>query len=161
MRVLSLFFFFVAATLGAATKPYPVPAAGDKAAPAFEAKDAAGRSWTLADTKTKPVLIDLWATWCRPCLDSMPDLNAFHQAHQGRLGVLGLNIDGKGWPVAQPIVKRYGLSYPVALIDPKLSKGFGAKGFPFLAVVYQGKVVKTLSGAHRLKDLEKELAPWL
>ena len=159
MRALILAFSVLTASLGAA--PYPVPGAADKAAPAFQAKDAAGRTWTLADTQAKPLLVDFWATWCRPCLEAMPDLNAFYKAHQTRVGLLGLNLDTKGWASAKPIVSKYALSYPIAVIDPKLSKSFGAKGFPFMAVVYQGKIVKTLSGAHRLKDLEKELAPWL
>jgi thiol-disulfide isomerase/thioredoxin len=159
MRNLLLALILLSATQSAA--PYPAPAATDKAAPAFEAKDAAGKIWTLADTQKKPVLIDFWATWCKPCLESMPDLNAFYKAHQAKVGLLGLNLDTKGWATAKPVVAKYALSYPIAVIDPKLSKSFGAKGFPFMAVVYQGKIVKTLSGAHRLKDLEKELAPWL
>lgn len=159
MRSLLLALSLVTASLTAAA--YPTPGADAKDAPVFEVKDAAGHTWTLADTKTKPVLVDFWATWCKPCLESMPDLNAFYKAHQAKLGVLGLNLDAKGWATAKPIVTKYALSYPIAVIDPKLSKSFGAKGFPYLVVVYQGKIVKTLSGAHRLKDLEKELAPWL
>lgn len=159
MRLLFLSLSLFTASLSAA--PYPAPGASDKAAPSFEAKDAAGRTWTLADTKSKPVLVDFWATWCKPCLESLPDLNAFYKAHQAKMGLLGLNLDAKGWATAKPIVTKYALSYPVAVIDPKLSKSFGAKGFPYLVVIYQGKIVKTLNGAHRLKDLEKELAPWL
>ena len=159
LRALALSLLLSSSPLLAA--PYPAPAATDKAAPAFSAKDASGRTWTLADSQGKPILIDFWASWCRPCLEAMPDLNAFYKVHQSRVGLLGLNIDTAGWKAARPLITRYGLSYPVAVVDPKLSKGFGAKGFPFLAVVYQGKIVKTLMGAHRLKDLEKELGPWL
>lgn len=145
----------------AAAAVYPAPAPGDKPAPDFSVSDASGRVWTLADSHAKPVLIDFWATWCRPCLDAMPDLNNFYKLHHGRLDLLGLNIDIQGWSVAKPMAARYALKYPIAVSDPKLSKAFGAKGYPFMALVYQGKIVKTLTGGHRVKDLEKELGPWL
>ncbi len=140
---------------------YPAPAGHARPAPAFKVVDSAGHKWALSDTQSKPVLIDFWATWCRPCLDAMPDLNNFYKLHSGRIGVLGLNIDIQGWSVAKPMGQRYNLAYPIAVTDPKLSKDFGAKGYPYLALVYQGKIVKTLTGAHHVKDLEKELAPWL
>jgi thiol-disulfide isomerase/thioredoxin len=148
----------VPATAGA---NYPAAPASAKAAPDFQATDASGRVWTLADTRAKPILVDFWATWCRPCLDAMPDLNNFYRKHGERLGLLGLNIDLQGWSVAKPMAERYALIYPYAIADPKLSKAFGARGYPFMALVYQGKIVKTLVGGRRVKELEKDLAPWL
>ena len=140
---------------------YPAPLASAKTAPAFQVVDAAGRTWTAKDSFSKPILVDFWATWCRPCLDALPDLNNFYKLHGNKMGLLGMNIDLQGWSVAKPMAERYAISYPIAVADPKLSKAFGAKGYPYLALVYQGKVVKTLVGGHRVKDLEKELAPWL
>jgi thiol-disulfide isomerase/thioredoxin len=143
-----------------------LPAAGragetTKAAPAFSLPDAQGRVWTVKDAQSKPLLLDFWATWCRPCLDAMPELNNFHKKHQAQMQLLGMNIDIQGWSVATPMAQRYGLLYPVLVAPPKLSKDYGAKGYPFMAVVYQGRVVKTLSGLHKVKDLEAELKPWL
>ena len=147
--------------LAAIAKPYPAVAANAVTAPAFTVTDVSGRVWTLADTQSKPVILDFWATWCRPCLDAMPDLNNFYKKHGQRVGLLGMNIDLQGMSVAKPMAERYALVYPYGVSDPKLSKAYGAKGYPFMAVVYQGKIVKTLVGGHRVKDIEKELAPWL
>jgi thiol-disulfide isomerase/thioredoxin len=150
-----------AAVAPRAASAYPSPPSSAKAAPEFQVTDASGRVWTLADTQSKPILIDFWATWCRPCLDAMPDLNNFYGQHGARLGLLGLNIDIQGWSVAKPMAERYALAYPYAIADPKLSRAFGAKGYPFMALVYQGKIVKTLVGGRRVKELERDLAPWL
>lgn len=150
-----------AAPAAATPAAYPEPGPTAKMAPAINLTDSAGQNWTLSSTDSKPVLIDFWATWCRPCLDAMPDLNNFYKLHKQRIGVLGLNLDIQGMSVAKPMIERYGVVYPIAVVDPKLSKDFGAKGYPFLAVVYKGRIVKTLMGGHRVKDLEKELAPWL
>ncbi len=39
----------------------------------------------------KMVLIDFWATWCGPCLRSVPDLNTFHEKYQDRLVIIGVS----------------------------------------------------------------------
>jgi thiol-disulfide isomerase/thioredoxin len=39
----------------------------------------------------KMVLIDFWATWCKPCRDSIPKLNQFHQKHKDRLAIIGVS----------------------------------------------------------------------
>lgn len=59
--------------------------------------DGAGRDLTLADFKGRVVLLNIWATWCVPCREEMPTLDAL----QGRLGgdefhVLPLSIDRAG-----------------------------------------------------------------
>jgi thiol-disulfide isomerase/thioredoxin len=54
----------------------------------------AGESTTLAALRGRPVLLNLWATWCLPCLAEMPELAAFHERF-GKEGlvVLGLSVD--------------------------------------------------------------------
>jgi thiol-disulfide isomerase/thioredoxin len=130
-------------------------------APDFQVTDQSGRVWTLADAQAKPILVDLWATWCAPCLQALPDLERFAQTHGQRMTVLGLATDQQGWPVVAPVVKRYGLSYPVAVVGGDLSKAFGAPAYPYLVLVHKGAVLKRLKGRHTYLDLEKELAPWL
>ena len=50
-----------------------------KKAPDFSLLDTAGKVYTLADFKGKVVLIDVWATWCKPCLDELPYLKELEQ----------------------------------------------------------------------------------
>lgn len=63
------------------------------AMPDFTFADPAGKSLRLADLKGKPVLVNLWATWCGPCVTEMPMLDALAQRHEGRLRVLTVSQD--------------------------------------------------------------------
>jgi thiol-disulfide isomerase/thioredoxin len=140
----------------------PLHAAPKKAqAPQFSLKDASGVEWTRSAGDAKPLLIDFWATWCAPCLDAMPDLNNFYRKHGAKVGVLGASVDSQGWPVITPMVRRYDLKYPVVAADEKLAKDFGCKGYPCSVLLVKGRVLKTLTGRKRLRQLEKDLGPWL
>lgn len=139
----------------------PKASVSGEAGPEFSVTDQNGRAWSLNDSHSKPILVDLWATWCSPCLQALPDLKRFAQAYKDKVTVLGLATDQQGWPVVTPVLKRYELDYPVAVINPSLSEAFGARAYPYLVLLQQGKVVKRLKGRHSYQDLEAELAPWL
>ena len=49
-----------------------------KPAPEFTLKDVDGREFTLAGLRGKPVLLDFWATWCAPCVEEMPHIQALY-----------------------------------------------------------------------------------
>ena len=46
----------------------------------------------LHTTDSRPIVFNLWATWCAPCLEEMPDLEAAHQVYGGRVLFVGVNI---------------------------------------------------------------------
>lgn len=57
-------------------------------------KDAGGADKSLADFKGKPVLVNLWATWCLPCREEMPALNRLQQEKgRDRFDIVAINID--------------------------------------------------------------------
>lgn len=64
-----------------------------KPGPSLAFVDGAGKTLTLADFKGKPVLVNLWATWCAPCKKEMPTLAALQKQYEGRLQVVALSID--------------------------------------------------------------------
>jgi len=68
-------------------------AAGD-APPPIDAPDQSGKKVDLSELKGKVVLVDFWASWCGPCTQEMPVLEALHKkyAEQG-LVIVGINID--------------------------------------------------------------------
>jgi len=61
--------------------------------------------------KGRWVLINYWAEWCKPCLEEIPELNTFAEAHSEQVSVLGVNYDGvEGEALAQVIVRLASIS---------------------------------------------------
>lgn len=64
-----------------------------KAMPPDAFADAAGKPVTMAAFKGKPVLVNLWATWCAPCVAELPTLDALAKREAGKLIVLTVSQD--------------------------------------------------------------------
>jgi peroxiredoxin len=110
-------------------------AAGD-ARPEFELPRLGGGTLRLSELRGRTVLIDFWATWCEPCVDQVPGLNAlWREQGQRGLAVLGIAVDVEGASVVGPWVEEYGVEYPILLGDEGLAFDFGVLGFPALVVI--------------------------
>jgi thiol-disulfide isomerase/thioredoxin len=85
----------------------------------FELPDVQGQLVRLADLRGRPVLINIWATWCSPCREEMPSMNALYQDYSPKgLAILAIATDTEGEPVVAPFMQVYGLTFPV-LLDPQ------------------------------------------
>ena len=84
----------------------------------FTAPD--GKSVTLADFKGKPVLLNLWATWCAPCIKEMPTLDALAAKEGSAITVLTVSQDLEGKPKVAPFFKAHGFAHLLPYLDPKL-----------------------------------------
>jgi thiol-disulfide isomerase/thioredoxin len=69
--------------------------AGQKA-PTAPFADADGQDVALADFEGKPVLLNIWATWCAPCKAEMPTLDALARLEKDRMGVIAVSQDLAG-----------------------------------------------------------------
>ena len=67
-----------------------VPVVGGEA-PDFEIQTIDGETFTLSKQRGRVVLINIWATWCGPCVSEMPDLNRLAQDYEDQLVVIGIN----------------------------------------------------------------------
>ena len=95
--------------------------------------DGAGRDLTLEDFRSRVVLLNIWATWCVPCREEMPTLDAL----QARLGgddfhVLPLSIDRAGLKVVRSFYDEIGIQHlDMYLADStRAMLAFGALGLP-------------------------------
>jgi peroxiredoxin len=66
-------------------------------APAYAARTLGGDTTSLAGHRGQVVLLNIWATWCKPCRTEIPALETLHQRHQAAgLAVVGVSIDVRG-----------------------------------------------------------------
>jgi peroxiredoxin len=87
-------------------------------APNFTFPGLDGKTVSLSDYRGHIVLVNVWATWCPPCVDEMPSMERLYQALKGeKFEILAVSIDSLGIKAVAPFMKQYNLSFP-ALMDP-------------------------------------------
>lgn len=144
-----------------------IPAAPPQPAPPLSFADAAGKEASLADFKGGVVLLNLWATWCQPCLKEMPSLAALQQRLGASLTVLALSEDRGGAEVVKPFVDKLGLEKLKIYLDPKSAalKAFTVRGLPSSFLIdAEGRVVGKVEGAaawdsDKMRDALAKLLP--
>ena len=96
------------------------------------------------------MLVNLWATWCEPCLREMPSLERL-QSHLGdRIAVLAVSEDRGGGKIVEPFIEKLGLKSVKIYLDPKSAVGqaFEVRGLPTsLLIDREGKVLGRVEGA--------------
>lgn len=95
--------------------------------------DGAGRDLTLADFRGRVVLLNIWATWCVPCREEMPTLDALQEKLGGDdFRVLPLSIDRAGMTVVRRFYDEIGIRHlGMYLADStRAMLAFGALGLP-------------------------------
>jgi thiol-disulfide isomerase/thioredoxin len=124
---------------GKAAEP-GVPEAFDppRPLPAFAFTDAHGREHGVADFRGQVLVINLWATWCPPCVAEMPTLDRL-QAMLAGIGVrvLALSQDRGGAPVVTRFYEQTGVRHLGIWLDPRggAARTLGARGLPTTLVV--------------------------
>lgn len=131
------------------------PALG-AAAPAFTSMTLEGEPVTLAALSGSVVVLNVWATWCLPCREEIPQLEALHReyATQG-LKTIGVSIDAAGMGAdVRDFATEQGMTYPIWLDpDHQFSLKFLTVGVPETFVIDRAGVIRfRMIGAFRRGD---------
>ena len=119
-----------------------VPAVGT-AAEDFRLVDLEGKPQTLSQHRGKVVLVNFWATWCKPCTTEMPAMQATYDKLRDKgFVVLAINELEDEAKVREHI-KQYGHTFPVLMDrDNKVANQFGVFGLPVSVFIDERGVVQ-------------------
>ena len=96
------------------------------------------------------VLLDFWATWCKPCVKAMPKLQKIYDKYKDQgLTVVGVNEDGpRGQAKVKPFLRSKKLTFPIALdLDSSVAKRMRVTAYPTtLLVDRDGMIVYRQAG---------------
>jgi thiol-disulfide isomerase/thioredoxin len=113
----------------------------------------------LDQLEGKPVVVNVWASWCGPCVREAPSLAQVSRTFQGRVQFLGVNIQDRR-PAATAFIRKYGWSFP-SVSDPSgtIRDGLGFVGIPVTQVLdASGKQIEVWSGpTFTAEDLARSL----
>jgi thiol-disulfide isomerase/thioredoxin len=94
-------------------------------APALEGTDLEGRNFSLAADTGKVVIVHFWASWCAPCRQEMPVIDAFYRKHKSEgVEVIAVSLDD-AQDVKLVNTAMATFSFPAALISQTKAKGYG------------------------------------
>ena len=105
-----------------------------KAAPDVSFRDPDGGEISMADFRGVPVLMNLWATWCAPCVKELPTLNDLSKSHaiEGEIGIIAVSQDMAPQNSVRAFLQRLKIDDLGAYQDPDsaLSTRLGAQVLP-------------------------------
>ncbi len=118
-------------------------------APEFKIKDLEGREVSLSDLKGKVVLVNFWATWCKPCTLEIPWLIELQKKYGDKgLTVVGIAMDEEGAKVVGPYAQQAKINYPIWMGNDDVATKFGGiLGIPTSFLISRdGQVVEKYLG---------------
>ena len=134
----------------------------DSAAPDFTLRDTSGNPVSLSSLRGKMVLIDFWATWCGPCISSVPEMKRIWQTYGGKgLVILSISLDNDmaAW---RSYIKNSHMDW-LHVFDTRTTSSatyrYGVNAIPTLFLVDREGVLRGTS--HWAGDLEDQIVAGL
>jgi thiol-disulfide isomerase/thioredoxin len=150
------------ADTGALTLPQPAEqprTESDVEIPKLSIATVDGRQFDLASRRGKWVVVNFWATWCKPCLKEMPELSAL-DAMREHVEVVGLAYEDITPDDMKVFLKLHPVVYPIAVVDTFNPPADFAtpRGLPMTYLIApDGKVADKFLGPVTAKDIESAI----
>ena len=115
---------------------------------------------SLKSLAGKWVVINFWASWCKPCYEEIPALNAFAKKFQDKALVLGVSYDHVQDDQLPALIAKMNIQFTTLKYDPSQALGIETlAGIPATLIINPaGKLVETLYGEQTEASLEKAIA---
>jgi peroxiredoxin len=151
----------------AADAPAGKPAAVSSA-PDFGGRGVDGREYQLRHLLQRgPVLLDFWTTWCKPCMNELPNLQKIYQKYAARgFTLLGIpSDDAKTASKIKPTLHAKGLTFPnVPDTDRRINNLYNVRNYPTTVLIAPDGSVQMVAMGYKLGDeveLEKKIVALL
>jgi cytochrome c-type biogenesis protein len=113
--------------------------------PAYRGMTLSGDSVSLADQRGRVVLLNVWATWCHPCREEIPELRVLHERYRDRgLELIGVSVDAQGNEDGiRDFMNEFQMTYPVWHDpDERVSTQFLVVGVPATFLIDRDGVLR-------------------
>jgi len=108
----------------------------------------------LDDVEGHIVIAEFWATWCGPCIASIPHLNEIHAKYKDK-GVLLVAISDEADNVVAPVVKQRGMKYLIGSGGKETQQAYGVQGIPHSVLIDPTGTIRWIG--HPQNGLDREL----
>lgn len=136
------------------------PAQQEAKARDFTVTQVNGETFSLSAHSGQVVMLNIWATWCAPCAEEVPDFVDLYEKYKDEgLVVLGVSIDKQGESVVKPFMEKHDVSYPVVIDRGTIMDKYGpTMGIPTTYIIgREGNLQYFAVGALTKKELEPRL----
>lgn len=141
--------------------PMAHPMAQDFTLPVVTAEGrVTGDRMRLGDQHGKVVVLDFWATWCRPCQITTPTLvRVSHRFRNRGVVVMGVNVDQDGPEAIPTFMRRFAVDYPMVFDEGGgVSNRYNVRALPTLMVIdREGRVRHTHQGVATEDELAEQI----
>ena len=168
MRLVTTMTLLVGVLLVLVLSPCACLAGKESKAPDFTLANLEGKDITLSKLLAEgPVIVDFWATWCKPCIKGFPGLQELHEKYEDRgLKVVAISIDSpKSRSRVAPFIKSKKYDFEVLLdTQGRVAKKYNAVTIPRAVLIGPDGEIACATVGYRPSNhelMEKSLLPLL